>query len=154
MFKAILPPGDLATGQVPYSVEYDFIVGIDLANTAGASGEVTVDFQLPPSKSDWVVVGCPDPYGGNNATLLTVNGGQTGTSPFGEGSGSAYVLTAVPGQLIVTSFPNAGNGGDTVFTGMLIGETVPEPRTGWLVLLGALIAGGACVMPRRERPAR
>jgi hypothetical protein len=150
VFKSILTPSELASGQVPYNVEYDFIVGIELSNNPGASGQVTVDFTLPTSLTNWVVVGYPDPLGGNNASVLTASGGSTGAGVFGLGSGSAYVLTATPGQLIVTGTYNAGNVGDTEFTGMLIGETVPEPQTGWLVLVGAFIA--ACItLTRRQR---
>jgi hypothetical protein len=150
VFKALLSPSELASGVVPYNIEYDFAVGIDVPYTPGNSAQVTVDFQLPASKTNWVVVGHPDDYGGDNATLLTADGGQTGAAGFASGPGSAFVLTAVPGELVVTSSSNGGNAGDTVFTGMLIGETVPEPQTGWLVLVGALIAGGA-ILTRRQR---
>jgi hypothetical protein len=145
VFKGLLTPSELASGQVPYNVEYDFSVEIDVPYTPGHSAQVTVDFQLPASETNWVAVGYLDNYGGNNATLLTASGGQTGAAGFAAGPGAAFVLTAVPGELIVTSSSNSGNAGDTVFSGMLIGETaaVPEPRTGWLVLMSALLAGGA-----------
>lgn len=150
VFKSLLSPSELASGKVPYNIEYDFVVGTELPYPAGNSAQVTVDFQLPASLTNWVVVGYPDDLGGNNATLLTASGGSTGASIFGLGSGSAYVLTAVPGELIVSSSSNPGNVGDTEFFGMLIGETsVPEPRTGWLVLLATLIAGSAIVIRRR-----
>jgi hypothetical protein len=143
VFKGILTPSELASGKVPYNVEYDFLVGIDVPYTPGHSAQVTVDFQLPASETNWVAVGYLDNYGGNNATLLTASGGQTGAAGFAAGPGAAFVLTAVPGELIVTSSSNSGNAGDTDFTGTLIGETVPEPGAGWLVLAGALLAGGA-----------
>ncbi|HTU46405.1 MAG TPA: hypothetical protein VMF91_15160 [Bryobacteraceae bacterium] len=148
VFKGLLSPSELASGKVPYNVEYDFGVLIDLS--IPASGQVTVDFQLPPSETNWVAVGYLDNYGGNSATLLTPSGGQTGPPNFAAGPGAAYVLTAVPGELIVSSNGTADNAGDTVFTGMLIGETVPEPQTGWLVLVGTLIAGCASVIRRRR----
>lgn len=97
-----------------------------------------------------MAVGYLDNYGGNTATLLTASGGQTGVPDFAAGPGAAYVLTAVPGELIVNSTGTPGNAGDTDFFGILIGETVPEPRTGWLVLVGALIAGGVSVTPRQR----
>jgi hypothetical protein len=152
VFKALLSPSELASGKVPYNVEYDFGVGIDVPYTPGNSAQVTVDFQLPPSLTNWVVVGYPDDFGGDNAQVLTATGGPTGAGGFASGPGSAFILTAVPGQLVVTSSSNSNNGGDTVFLGMLIGETatVPEPRTGWLVLLGTLIAGSAIVIRRRR----
>jgi hypothetical protein len=148
VFKTLLSPSELASGQVPYNIEYDFTVGIDVSQNG--SGQVTVDFQLPTSLTNWVAVGYDDNYGGNGATLLTSTGGQTGASGFAAGPGAAYVLTAVPGELIVNGSWNGGNAGDTVFTGMLIGETVPEPRTGWLVLAGALIAMGARLTRRQH----
>src|ERR1700728_2888280 len=148
VFKALLTPSELASGTVPYNVEYDFIVGTSLSQ--GASGEVTVDFQPPTSLTNWVVVGYPDDSGGNNATVLTASGGSTGAPFFGSGSGSAYVLTAVPGELVVSTTATMGNAGDTEFTGMFIGEIVPEPQTGLLVLLGTLMAAGAIVI-RRQR---
>jgi hypothetical protein len=111
---------------------------------------VTVDFQLPTSLTNWVVVGYPDVTGGNNATVLTASGGSIGAPFFGAGSGSAYVLTGVPGELVVSTTATSDNAGDTVFTGMFIGEVVPEPQTGWLVLLGTLMAAGAIVI-RRQR---
>src|SRR5579875_2147055 len=149
VFKQLLSPSELASGQVPYNVEYDFTVGIDVSQDG--AGLVTVDFQLPPSVTNWVAVGYDDNYGGNDATLLTSTGGQTGAPGFAAGPGEAYILTAVPGELIVHGAWNGGNAGSTDFTGMLIGETtVPEPRTGWLVLAGALIVLGAG-LTRRQR---
>jgi hypothetical protein len=134
VFKALLTPSELASGTVPYNVEYDFVVGIDVPFTPGNSAQVTVDFQLPPSETNWVVIGHPDDYGGNNATFLTADGGPTGAGGFSLGPGSAFVLTAVPGQLIVSSSSNPGNAGDT--------SQVPEPAY-WpmIVCTVGLIAG-------------
>ena len=138
IFKMILTPSELASGQLPYNVEYDFLVGID--PPLDGSGQVTVDFQLPTSKINWVAVGYPDTYGGIGATLLTADGGSTGAPAF-DLPASAYVLTAIPGQLIVTAGYNPNTGGSTDFFGMLIGEssTVPEPRTAWLILAGVML---------------
>ena len=151
VFKFLLSPSELASGKVPYNVEYDFTVGIDVSQNG--SGQVTVDFQLPKSVTNWVAVGYDDNAGGNYGTLLTASGGPTGAADFAAGPGAAYVLTAVPGELIVHGAWNGGNAGSTVFTGMLIGETVPEPQTAWLVLAGALIVGGAS-LARKARPGR
>jgi hypothetical protein len=150
-FRLFVPPSDLASGTVPYNIEYDFIVGTEIPYQPGNSAQVTVSFQLPPSITNWVVLGYPDVDGGNNATLLTADGGPTGAGVFASGTGSVFELTAVPGELIVSTESNPGNVGDTEFVGMLIGETtVPEPRTGWLVLAGVLIAIGARLTRRQH----
>lgn len=138
IFKAILTPSELASGQLPYNVEYDFLVVV--APPVDGRGQVTVDFQLPASNTNWLTVGYPDTYGGIGATLLTADGGPTGAPAF-DLPASAYVLTATPGELIVTAGYNPNTGGSTDFFGMLIGETttVPEPKTAWLLVAGAML---------------
>jgi hypothetical protein len=138
-FKSLLTSSELASGQVPYNVEYDFLVGIDLANT-DYSGQVTVDFQLPASKTNWLALVFPDDYGQNGGQLLTGSGQSTGGPGF-DLPGSAWVTTATPGELIVTAGYNANAGGDLILSGMFIGEatTVPEPQTAWLLVAGAML---------------
>lgn len=154
VFRLLLSPSELASGQIPYNVEYDFGAGISVSTNASA--QLTVDFNLPASVTNWIVIGYPDNYGSNNAEVLSAGGGDIGAGGFANGPGSAYVLTGVPGEFVFRQGWNDNNGGGGVFEGILIGEiaTVPEPGTGWLVLAGALMAGGAGLLGRRRAMAR